>query len=508
MPTGVHTAPKMGKRPNATTNSTHAKKPKNTTKMADDEPLNPQHTHDTQNTLQHTITPSEMHEILGTQQPRQQQQTKSSASVSTHAHNSPAYIRADRTAQTNNTAPNLYTSNDRSPFYVMLQQPKINEMSITRHMIKLNLMSDVDEVKKVAFNRVRVRCTNATSANNIIQCSSLHSQHEISAFIPNEYIKVTGIVKNVPLDFTMKEIEEHIESKEEIVSIERMTYWDKDAKIAKTGTSLKITFRATELPKQVILYYTIKHLEYFIPKPLVCKKCLRFGHIARSCRDPVTRCENCSKPTHASDTNCDGCEHCQKTCKTQCKNCPDNTSHRTNFMQCPEMKIQTKIKECMLKQRLSYTEAKNNFKSYITSATSFADTVRSANTTTHTSSSSSSSKPSPPSSSHIDTNNLTELNQQLIQRLKETEEILKAILIHQLNQQKSTPSKSQPTTNTINTEICNRIESHFTKHNITYPTPNHNPDPDSNEIHNMQTNKTSNTQIHARNIITNNNVLS
>lgn len=448
MPTGVQPNPAMGKRIGTTADGTiPPKKQRHTGKMADI----PLGTHNAENTPMHILSDAEIHTIIGTQE-----------------HNSPAYQRKNQqsatppaTQQSSSQAiaeQSVYEAGDKAPFLVTLQQPRINELSVSKIMFTLNLVSGVTEIKKVAANRVRVVCKDMISANKIIECPNF-KQHNINAFIPNEHIKTVGIIKNVPLDFSLDEIREYIQCDATIESIERMTFWDKDARIAKPSMSLKITFRSTTLPKQVILYYTVKQVEYFIPKPLVCNKCLRFGHIARTCRSNETRCGNCSQLTHAIDASCNStCEHCNKTCRTLCKNCPDGANHRTNSMICPEMKTQSKIKECMVKQKLSYIDAKNNYKSFATT-TSYADITRSTTSNAVTTRLS--------SSANADTERLTNFNKQLIERLKETEDLLRIICV---NNKAHTITVSPDNQSSNNVDINSLIKLHFNKYKIQMPS--------------------------------------
>lgn len=258
-----------------------------------------------------TISENEIDNIIGVN------------SSAPNQYSSPAYNRNIPNATANMAkqltsqklpAPNLYAPSDRAPYLIIMQQQNINEISISRHIIACNLVG-VKDIRKLGPNSVQVECKDLVSANNIIQCQKLRLLHNINSFIPNEYVKSIGIVKNVPLDLTNDDISDFIKSSVPIERIKRINFWDKETKQAKPGTSLKITFRSADIPQNIVLYYTIKKVEHFIPKVPVCNKCLRFGHIARSCRSTETKCVNCSEPTHAaSDTSCNGsCTHCQKT---------------------------------------------------------------------------------------------------------------------------------------------------------------------------------------------------
>lgn len=472
MPTGVSQVAQRGKRGGSKMDSSEQpKKTKQTTEIPTSNPLmsttnNPPLVSSAEDTHAQTLTNEQIGNIIGTGQ----------------QHNSPAYHRKETASQIQqNITQNLYVEKDRAPYLIIMQQLNINEITISKHLINHNLIKGIKEIIKSGSNRVRILCKDMESANNIILCDALRKQHNINAFIPNEYIKAIGIVKNVPADLSNQEIIEYLESDTPVETIERLNYWDKNANCAKPGTSLKITFRASKIPDKIKLYYTIKKVEYFIPKPLVCNNCLRFGHIAKACRSRDTKCINCSEPTHAaSDINCNGtCTHCQKTCITKCNNCAENGNHRTNSITCPEMKLQTKIKEVMIKQKVTYVEAKN--KVSIMNQPSYADVTR-----------------------------LSEFNKQLIERLRETENILRNIC----NSIQTEPTLSQPQLQSPKPnhppvmDFRTMIKSHFEKYNLKMPNEtqtnlqNQSPNPRSESQPN------NNSKVDIRINLNDNNVLS
>lgn len=73
--------------------------------------------------------------------------------------------------------------------------------------------------------------------------------------------------------------------------------------------------------------------DYFIPAPIICKNCLRYGHIAKLCK-AKQKCSNCTE------------EHDQIIpCLNQmkCKSC--NFNHRTTDPACKERQNRESLKE-------------------------------------------------------------------------------------------------------------------------------------------------------------------
>lgn len=377
---------------------------------------------------------------------------------STGGNNTNTSPRAQTTQTTQNTTTDqhsqympthLYTEHDRAPFFVILEKDDINEINVSRYLIKEGI-DEIEEVRKLGRNRVRVKAANTTAANAVLTNDTIKSTHQINAFIPNQFVRTIGIVRGVPLDMTIAELAESYSSTVPIESLERLTYWDNINKIAKPGTSLKIVFRATYLPHEIYIFHAVKKVDFFIPRPVVCKNCMRFGHTAKMCKSKESVCNRCAETTHAFfDNTCDKqCEHCLGRCVEKCKHCTENNNHRTASKECPEMKKQTKIKEQMVVKRITYAEAKQLVENRATN-----EGVTYANV-----------------------GSVMQLNNTLIERMKVTENLLREIgnIVHS---RMDTDNEENDEDNTdANRDILDLVGKHFQRYRIQFQTPN----PDGN----------------------------
>lgn len=308
---------------------------------------------------------------------------------------------------------NLYNEHDIGHiFKVILEKELINEIQIGQLLQKLNFKS-INLIKKTSRNRVVVSFADKYEANKIISNVSIKVLHNIKAYIPNSFIKCVGIVRDVPVDLSEDELAEscRVQGGTQIDKIERMTYWDSINKCAKPSRNIKIEFRSTNLPENMIVFYVKKNIEPFIPKPTICKKCLRYGHVAKICRSTETNCINCSEVTHALDINC-SCAHCKNKCITKCKYCQVG-DHNSTQVKCPEYIKQTEIKKIMYTENLSFMEAKNKVVSNNTNPKkSYADITSLSNKIDALS---------------LDLEVLRNFNKELMQRNKEAEKIMEQI---------------------------------------------------------------------------------
>lgn len=120
----------------------------------------------------------------------------------------------------------------------------------------------------------------------------------------------------------------------------------KDGKIIETK-HLILTFSTPTLPKSLKAGYLNCSIRPYIPNPLRCFQCQRFGHSKASCRGNIT-CARCSAVGHES-------ENCSEPAR--CVNCQKD--HPAYARSCDKFKIEKEIQAVRTKQNISYVEAKN-----------------------------------------------------------------------------------------------------------------------------------------------------
>ncbi|GFS86214.1 putative RNA-directed DNA polymerase from transposon BS [Trichonephila clavipes] len=109
---------------------------------------------------------------------------------------------------------------------------------------------------------------------------------------------------------------------------------------------LILTFNSPKLPSAIKAGYLNCKVRPYIPNPLRCFKCQRFGHLQTSCRGQLT-CSRCASVGHAS-TDCN--------LEPKCINC--SQSHPSDSKLCPKWRIEKQIQEIKTNKNLSYVEAR------------------------------------------------------------------------------------------------------------------------------------------------------
>ena len=107
-----------------------------------------------------------------------------------------------------------------------------------------------------------------------------------------------------------------------------------------------LTFDIPILPPSIKAGYLNIPVEPFIPNPLRCFKCQRFGHGQNTCRGKLI-CARCGLPDHDSKT-------CTKD--TICANCKGN--HCAYSRECPRWKCEKQVQQVRVHNRLSFPEAR------------------------------------------------------------------------------------------------------------------------------------------------------
>lgn len=152
-----------------------------------------------------------------------------------------------------------------------------------------------------------------------------------------------GVIWGIPLEMSIDEIKANIKGGK-IKEAKRLTVF-KEGVRRETG-SILLEFEGEYLPSKVYLGYIAYSVREYIPKPLRCFKCQRFGHTAAVCKGKV-RCPRCGED-HEYDK-------CGKKMQPKCCNC--GGEHSVTYAGCRIMKREMQIQQVRVKNKISYAEA-------------------------------------------------------------------------------------------------------------------------------------------------------
>ena len=134
----------------------------------------------------------------------------------------------------------------------------------------------------------------------------------------------------------------------------------KDGESIKTNT-LFVTFNTPTPPQKLKIGYYIVRVKLYIPNPLRCFQCQKFGHSKRFCKNQIA-CWKCGSEGH------DGSDCTAET--TRCLNCKGD--HCASSKSCPIWIQEKDIQRIKTERGLSYGDARRLVTSSSSSASSSA----------------------------------------------------------------------------------------------------------------------------------------
>lgn len=250
-----------------------------------------------------------------------------------------------------------YGYKDTGPFVVILES--INQNIGNLHPIvigrkfKEHGIKNVLRIKKKGKNRVAVDFITANEANTILE-SQILKELDVKAYIPISMVTCKGIARGIHTSVDSKEFVDEAESLIKIIEARRIKKRSKNAEGQEEMVDTEdmvITFRGTTLPKYIKIHLFETKIQLYIPQPMQCKNCLRYGHSGNQCRGKK-RCFKC------------GDEHEPDTCKNEISCIFCKTDHMATSKTCDEYIRQKNIKRLMAVNNISYFEARKLMPKY------------------------------------------------------------------------------------------------------------------------------------------------
>ena len=142
----------------------------------------------------------------------------------------------------------------------------------------------------------------------------------------------------------MSEVEIRDELKDQgVVRVNQMSL-KKEGKVIPTNT-LFLTFGSPELLKEIMVSYLKVKVALFVPNPMRCFNCNKFGHTSQHCKVAV-KCTDCGKDKH--EGQCEG--------PKLCSNC--SGPHTPSAKDCPVWQKEKEIQRVCAEKRISFLEAR------------------------------------------------------------------------------------------------------------------------------------------------------
>ncbi|XP_041913036.1 uncharacterized protein LOC121677948 [Alosa sapidissima] len=208
-----------------------------------------------------------------------------------------------------------------------------------------SLHKDIGEVrsaKQLRNGSLLVICKSDEQQQKAIKTNKLNGQR-VKCSMAYDKNFVRGVISGIPLSESVDSVKEGIQN----VKV-------REAKRLKTrrngvicdSLSVLLTFDEAKLPGKVLIGYMSYDVKVYIPPPLRCFKCQRYGHVAAICKGKQ-RCSKCSGEHEYGK--------CEEGAKLKCCNC--GGEHSAAYGGCEANKRMQEVQRIKVVQGVSYAEA-------------------------------------------------------------------------------------------------------------------------------------------------------
>lgn len=199
------------------------------------------------------------------------------------------------------------------------------------------------DVKRLRNGQVLVEVDKKCYSDNLLRSSKL-AECPISVSPHRALNSSKGIMRCPDLkDCSEEEILENLKS-QQVGHVKRMIV-TRDGEKRPTNTFV-VTFNLPKIPSSIKVGFLNVPLEVFVPNPLRCFKCQRFGHHRENCRRDAV-CAKCGQKDH-EEAQCDQA--------LQCINCQGH--HAAYSKDCPKWKEEKEVQRLKHSLGISFAEAR------------------------------------------------------------------------------------------------------------------------------------------------------
>ena len=245
------------------------------------------------------------------------------------------------------------TSGNFTRFFVVNSPDKTDSLdSVSPFKIQKTfegMVSNSLKISKLRSNDLLVECFSATQSKLIKNLKLIGNDVNITCKPHPTLNSSKGVIWSKDLvGYSNAEILEDLSDQN--VSVVTRLILRKDGKETKTNTFF-LTFDGPSIPNYIRIGYLSVPVRMYIPNPLRCFNCQRFGHGSRYCRSS----QICGK--------CGGSNHKLEDCNNDpnCFNCKGN--HIASSKDCPNWKREKEIIEIKTTKKISFPQARTIYES-------------------------------------------------------------------------------------------------------------------------------------------------
>ena len=262
--------------------------------------------------------------------------------------NQPKKRKATNEPSPNQSNANTTNMNESSfPRFIVVESTEKKQVtSLSPFIIEKCLQATIGtpkSVKKLANGTLLIEVSRKQQTENLLRCESFYDV-DVKCTLHKTLNSCKGIIRCPDLS-GVPETEIAVELQDQKVSHVKRVMVTRDGKRVSTNTFI-VTFCTPILPSSLKIGYMSVRVDVFIPNPLQCYNCFRFGHHERSCTSKSI-CKRCG-------TLHDDMENCTKD--PNCSNCKE--AHSATSRTCSKWLTEREVLRVKYTQSLSFPEAR------------------------------------------------------------------------------------------------------------------------------------------------------
>ena len=169
------------------------------------------------------------------------------------------------------------------PRFIIIESTEMPITNLSLFLIEKVISSNMTHVhvKKLKNQTLLFEVDKRKNADFLLKMTKFHTINVRT--YPHKSLCISkGVVRSKELSLcTIEEIKKEMK-KQGVTEVKRVTM-KKEGKLIETNTYI-MTFDQPKIPEKIKVGYTMERVEQFIPNPLCCYNCQKYGHHEDNCR--------------------------------------------------------------------------------------------------------------------------------------------------------------------------------------------------------------------------------
>ncbi|GBN35915.1 hypothetical protein AVEN_131895-1 [Araneus ventricosus] len=239
-------------------------------------------------------------------------------------------------------------SNALSKYFIISSETR-NELKTTSpiliHKSIISIAGEVKSIKKLSNGNILIEVLNSKQAEHLMKLEKI-GNIKVTVSPHHTLNHSKGVISESEFQRDLEEDLLECLKPHNVIAVKRITI-KRNGQIFPTK-HLILTFNNPVLPKNVKIAYINCPVKPYIPDPLRCFKCQKFGHTTTACRGNKEICARCSLSDHNS-----------QICKSTTQKCFNfSADHPSYSRSCPRYKLEKEIQTIKITKKISFQEAR------------------------------------------------------------------------------------------------------------------------------------------------------